>query len=153
MTSGQIIGAVDDSPRDMRQSSVDPPQGNDDWLPEKMGALIARTQAFCDVMSLGPPDGLFLDAFRDSLETLYDRSKTTGEKNVVRFMFGNIAGMPVNCDRVIKALTKDIPEDSNLRVWVVSVLDYVSLFDENCSNSSSAHRGRGAGGSRGTTPS
>jgi len=118
VTSGQIIGAVDDSPRDVWESSADPPQGNDDWLPEKMGALISRTQAFCDVMSLGPPDGLFLEAFKESLQLLYDRSKTTGDEIVVRFMFGNIAGVPVNCDRVIKALTKDIPEDSNLRIWV-----------------------------------
>lgn len=128
VTSGQIIGAVDDSPRDVWESSADPPQGNDDWLPEKMGALISRTQAFCDVMSLGPPDGLFLEAFKESLQLLYDRSKTTGDEIVVRFMFGNIAGVPVNCDRVIKALTKDIPEDSNLRIWVVSVLDCACLY-------------------------
>ena len=118
VTSCQIVGEIDESPRDVWQSSVDPPKGNDDWLPKKMGALISRTNAFCDVMSLGPPDGLFLEAFKDSLRTLYDRSLATGDEIVVRFMFGNIAGMPVNCARVIKALTEDIPKDSNLRIWV-----------------------------------
>jgi len=33
-------------------------------------------------------------------------------------MFGNIAGMPVNCGKVIKALTKGLPEDANLHLWV-----------------------------------
>lgn len=124
VTSGQIIGEVDDTPRDVWESSVDPPEGNDDWFPAKMGALISRTQAFCDVMSLSGPDGLFLEEFKDSLKTLYKRSKSTGDEIVVRFIFGNmdIVGRPVNCDQVINALTEDIPKDSNLRIWVVSVL-------------------------------
>jgi phosphatidylserine/phosphatidylglycerophosphate/cardiolipin synthase-like enzyme len=33
-------------------------------------------------------------------------------------LFGNIVGCPVNCTKVIEALTKGIPTDSNLQVWV-----------------------------------
>ena len=33
-------------------------------------------------------------------------------------MFGNIAGMPVNCGKVIKVLTDDLPKDANLHIWV-----------------------------------
>jgi hypothetical protein len=34
-------------------------------------------------------------------------------------IFGNIVGMPVNCNKLIKTLTKDIPsETTHLRVWV-----------------------------------
>ena len=71
-----------------------------------------------DVMSLGPPDGKFLTAFQSALQTLAERSKTLDEPIVVRMLFGNIAGMPVNCDGVIKALTKDLPADAKLQLWV-----------------------------------
>ena len=63
-----------------------------------------------------------MEAFKYSLKTLYERSKSTGDEIVVRFMFGNVVGRPVNCGQLIKALTQDIPKDSNLRIWVVSVL-------------------------------
>ena len=33
-------------------------------------------------------------------------------------MFGNIVGMPVNCNAVIKALTEDLPADANIQLWV-----------------------------------
>jgi hypothetical protein len=42
------------------KSKTDPPPGNDDWFPEKMSEIVSRTKVWCDVMSLAPPDGLFL---------------------------------------------------------------------------------------------
>jgi len=33
-------------------------------------------------------------------------------------MFGNIVGMPVNCDAVIHELTADLDEDANIQLWV-----------------------------------
>jgi len=33
-------------------------------------------------------------------------------------MFGNIVGMPTNCDVVRKALTKDLPAGNNIQLWV-----------------------------------
>ena len=71
-----------------------------------------------DIMSLGPPDGKFLTAFQESLQTLAERSKTSTKPIVVRMLFGNIAGMPVNCGRVKKALTKNLPKDANLHIWI-----------------------------------
>lgn len=69
-------------------------------------------------MSLGPPDGKFLAAFQSALQTLAERSKTADKPIVVRMLFGNIAGMPVNCNGVRKALTKDLPKDTKLQLWV-----------------------------------
>ena len=69
-------------------------------------------------MSLGPPDGQFLTAFQTALRKLAERSKTAEKPIVVRILFGNIAGMPVNCNSVIKALTKDLPKDAKLQLWV-----------------------------------
>merc|ERR1719456_1271493 len=33
-------------------------------------------------------------------------------------MFGNIIGMPVNCDSVITELTEDLDENANIKLWV-----------------------------------
>jgi len=33
-------------------------------------------------------------------------------------MFGNIIGMPVKCDKVIKELTEDLDDEANIRLWV-----------------------------------
>lgn len=33
-------------------------------------------------------------------------------------MFGNIVGMPVNCNQIIKNLTSDLPKDANVELWV-----------------------------------
>lgn len=37
---------------------------------------------------------------------------------IVRMMFGNIVGMPTNCSGVLDELTKDLPGDANIRLWV-----------------------------------
>ena len=71
-----------------------------------------------DITSLGPPDGKFLAAFQSALQTLAERSKDKEKPIIVRMLFGNIAGMPVNCRGVIKALTKDLPTDAKLQIWV-----------------------------------
>jgi len=118
VTSGSIVGSVDDTPKNVWNTAENPENGNDDWFPEKMKDIITRTERWCDIMSLGPPDGKFLTAFQDSLRILADRSKTETNPIVVRIMFGNIAGMPVNCGRVIKALTSHLPQDANLHIWV-----------------------------------
>ena len=35
-------------------------------------------------------------------------------------MFGNIVGMPVNCEKILKELVKEIPDDlsKHIRIWV-----------------------------------
>mmetsp|Transcript_29558 Transcript_29558/g.53613 ORF Transcript_29558/g.53613 Transcript_29558/m.53613 type:complete len:756 (-) Transcript_29558:108-2375(-) len=118
VTTGKIIGSVDDTPKSVWDTAADPGTGNDDWFPEKLAEIIGRTEAWCDVMSLGPPDGKFLTAFQTAMQTLAERSKTTENPIVIRMLFGNIAGMPVNCSKVIKALTKDLPKDNKLHIWV-----------------------------------
>ncbi|KAL7434080.1 hypothetical protein ACHAXM_003909 [Skeletonema potamos] len=71
-------------------------------------------------MSLGPPDGKFMTEFKAAIEKLAERSKTKIAQNpiIVRLLVGNIVGMPVNCNDVLKALTKDVPTDANMQVWV-----------------------------------
>merc|ERR1719478_613296 len=33
-------------------------------------------------------------------------------------LFGNIIGMPVDCDALVRTLTKDLPKESSIRLWV-----------------------------------
>ena len=118
VTSGVVVGPVHQTPMTQWKSKADPPAGNDDWFPEKMGEIVSRTQVWCDVMSLAPPDGLFLEAMKKALAIVADNAKDKPKPIVVRMMFGNIVGMPVNCDAVLKALTADLPGDANMQVWV-----------------------------------
>jgi len=118
-TSGRVVGKLHQTPnvQDAFENPDDPPASHDDWFPKKMGEIIARTEIWCDIMSLGPPDGLFMDAFKEALMRLHERA-TEGKPITVRMMFGNIVGMPVNCNAVMEELTADIPSDTHIRVWV-----------------------------------
>jgi len=118
VTSGKVVGPLHQTPRTGWVCTTDPPEGNDSWFPEKMGEIIARTEFFCDVMSLSPPDGLFLEQVKKALAVLADKATVRLEPIIVRMMFGNIVGMPVNCNAVIKSLTEDLQENSNIHLWV-----------------------------------
>lgn len=118
VTRGKVVGSVHQTPMNVWESCQDPKKNNDDWFPEKMAEIIARTQRWCDIMSLGPPDGKFMTEFKGAIEKLAERSKTAKEPIVVRLLVGNIVGMPTNCSAVLKALTKDVPDDAKIQVWV-----------------------------------
>ncbi|KAL7471356.1 hypothetical protein ACHAXS_011670 [Conticribra weissflogii] len=120
VTSGKVIGSVLQTPTNVWGNAADPEENHDDWFPQKMAEIISKTEAFCDVMSLGPPDGKFLTHFANALGVIAERSKSSEKPIIVRMMFGNIAGMPVNCHAVMKALTNDLPSDDDvkLQLWV-----------------------------------
>ena len=46
VTSGKIIGSVDDTPRSVWGTAADPQEDNDDWFPEKLAEIIGRTEAW-----------------------------------------------------------------------------------------------------------
>eukprot|EP00578_Thalassiosira_sp_NH16_P001253 CAMPEP_0181131218 /NCGR_PEP_ID=MMETSP1071-20121207/30305_1 /TAXON_ID=35127 /ORGANISM="Thalassiosira sp., Strain NH16" /LENGTH=715 /DNA_ID=CAMNT_0023217391 /DNA_START=318 /DNA_END=2465 /DNA_ORIENTATION=- len=120
MTSGRVVGDVHYTPRDVWDTSLDPGEGHDDWLPEKLAEIIGRTEAWCDVMTLGQPDGKFLTALQSALQKIAIRSKLNSRSNpiVIRIVFGNYPARPVDCDRFTKVLTKNLPMDANLHIWV-----------------------------------
>jgi phosphatidylserine/phosphatidylglycerophosphate/cardiolipin synthase-like enzyme len=119
VTSGKVVGPLHQTPRTGWACTDDPPPGHDDWFPEKLGEIISRTESFCDIMSLGPPDGLFLVEMKKALGVLANKATAMPEHPIViRIMFGNIVGMPVNCTAVIKALTADLAPNPNIRLWV-----------------------------------
>jgi hypothetical protein len=114
VTSGSVV-SLDPTPREsFSTTDGNLPTNHSDWFPEKIGEMVSRTEVWCDVMSLGPPDGVFMTCMQAALKQLHSNNK----KIIVRMMFGNIVGMSVNCDKLIKTLTKDIPyETTHLRVW------------------------------------
>jgi len=116
VTSGRVIEEVHQTPgRDDSWGTEEDPSGDHSiWFPEKMCEIIARTEFFCDIMSLGPPDGLFLENMKKAFSLLSAKKKEI----TIRLMIGNIVGMPVNCDKVIKKLTEDLPKDTQLQIWV-----------------------------------
>lgn len=121
VTSGKVIGDLHQTPKDAfpGPSGDDPhPDGHDDWFPEIMGEMLSKTQVWADVLSLGPPDGRFLTAFQRALKTIAENAQGKDDPVVVRMMFGNIIGMPVNCNAVSRALVKEISPSANIRLWV-----------------------------------
>ncbi|CAB9512656.1 Inherit from NOG: PLDc [Seminavis robusta] len=117
VTSGKVVGELDQTPKGCFDLEDDPPEGHSDWLPEKMAGIMERTEQWCDVMSLGPPDGKFLECMKQALVKV--NARASGDKPVVfRFLFGNIPGMPVNCGKVLKSLTADLPDDPSILLWV-----------------------------------
>ena len=133
VTSGNLVGEVHQTPPSNLFTSLDcdPKPGHSDWFPIKLAEIIARTKIFCDVMSLGPPDGLFMDLFQEALLVVAQNAKKRAEEAVennepepnpviIRMMFGNIVGMPVNCEKILKELVKEIPKDLSkyVRIWV-----------------------------------
>jgi len=122
VTSGVIIGEVHQTPLNAWGDPRDPPNQHSDWLPRKMFEIMSRTQSWCDVSSLGPPDGTFLEHMKDAIATINDTAvEKGGDPIIIRILFGNIIGMPVDCHRVIQDLVSDIDEEEcNIKLWVGS---------------------------------
>ena len=118
VTSGAIVGDLHQTPKEAWPGHPVHPDGHDDWFPEIMGEILSRTTNFADVLSLGPPDGKFMTAFQGALAKIAETAEGKKHPIVVRMMFGNIIGMPTDCDGVLAELTKDLPADANIRLWV-----------------------------------
>lgn len=118
VTTGKVIGDLHQTPNNLWDNKCDPVANHNNWLPEKMGEIISRTKLWCDIMSLAPPDGLFLDSIKKSLKAISESTKKSEKPVIIRMMFGNIPAMPVNCDAIIKDLTRDLPKDTKIQLWV-----------------------------------
>lgn len=126
VTKGKML-RLDATPRDAftRGDRVNPTDGHDDWFPQKLEELISQTEEWCDILTLAPPDGLFLEAFKKGIERICEKDTMTVTRNrklVIRIMFGNIVGKPVNCTRVIEEITKDLQANAGekINLWVGS---------------------------------
>ena len=71
-------------------------------------------------MTLAPPDGKFLIEIKKGLAAICTHPDLLGGRVVVRFLMANIIGMPVNCNALIRELTKDLPSNApdKIKLWV-----------------------------------
>lgn len=118
VTSGEVVGELQQTPKSTWEQTSDPEDGHSDWFAIKMGEILSRTERWADVMSLAPPDGLFMTKFQEALQVICDRAAVQEKKITVRMCFGNIVGMPVNITAVTNELTKNLPPNPNIRLWV-----------------------------------
>jgi len=116
LTFDKMIGSLHHTPLSdvyreaTYQESLLDNQEHSNWFPEKMCQIMSKTTKWCDVMSLSPPDGYFRDQFKIALKNICDTAKDADEPIIIRLTFGNIIGMPVNCERLVRKLTEDLPE-------------------------------------------
>jgi len=119
VSGGLVIGEVRQTPLKGWDDKADPPPDHDNWFPAKMCEIMSRTQYWLDITSLGPPDGEFMTQFKIGLANICANAAKSGrDPIVIRMLFGNIVGMPVNCDLVLADLTADLPADANIELWV-----------------------------------
>jgi len=90
--------------------------------PKKIEKLLGQTEEWCDILTLAPPTGLFMDAFKNGIKTICEAEGLFNRKIIIRIMFGNIVGQPVNCNKLIAEMTEDLPENASERIklWVGS---------------------------------
>lgn len=88
VTHGRIVGELHQTPKEAWPGHEIPPEGHDDWFPEIMGDIISRTRIWCDVLSLGPPDGRFMTTFKEALGKIAETAEGRDKPIVVRMMFG-----------------------------------------------------------------
>eukprot|EP00929_Paragymnodinium_shiwhaense_P122078 TRINITY_DN9461_c0_g1_i1.p1 TRINITY_DN9461_c0_g1~~TRINITY_DN9461_c0_g1_i1.p1 ORF type:complete len:776 (+),score=186.07 TRINITY_DN9461_c0_g1_i1:79-2406(+) len=122
VTKGKIVGDIAQSPGKDTWGMEEPPDDHSSFFPKRMYDVIVRAQEFVDFTSLSPPDGEFLETIQNALRDLYDNSKANGNKVVVRILFGNLPGMPCDCNKLIKSFTENIEyeedDDPPLKLWV-----------------------------------
>jgi hypothetical protein len=138
VTNGKVVGKLHQTPKDVFSSNSNTTSsygqlrdGHDDWFPEIISSIMKRTEVWCDICSLTAPDGLFLEKIKEALTVISETSKRLAKTKfllkgkrrppiVVRMMFANIIGLPLNCNEIVKELTSHLSKDDpdTLRLWV-----------------------------------
>jgi phosphatidylserine/phosphatidylglycerophosphate/cardiolipin synthase-like enzyme len=119
VTSGKIIGELHQTPSaEVFGENKDLADKHADWFAEIMGEIAGRTKVWCDIVSLGVPEDLFLEEMKKALQLISKNAEGKEKPVIIRMMFGNVILSPVDCEALIKELTKDLPENSNIHLWV-----------------------------------
>jgi len=118
VTRGAVVGNLHQTPEGAWPGGPSHPEGHSDYFPEKMGEILSRTEVWADVLSLGPPDGKFMESFKKAMGVIAENAEGKEKPVIVRMMFGNIVGMPTNCNAVRDELVADLDNDANIRLWV-----------------------------------
>jgi len=129
VTTGKVIGELHQTP-DVQaswNSESNPSEEHSDWFPEKLCEIMSRTKYWCDILSLGPPDGLFLEKMKEAIENISARAREVDSEGsmfkppvTIRLMFGNLPGMTTNCNALRDSLTEGLANDgsANIKLWI-----------------------------------
>jgi hypothetical protein len=90
VTTGKLVDLQQTPVNDIFKKPNDPKKGHSDYFPDMMKEIMSRTKVWCDVMSLGPPDGVFMVKIQEALLKIAENAKDSEKPVVIRFMFGNI---------------------------------------------------------------
>lgn len=133
VTHAKVVGDVQFTPKDAftRTDRSDPVEGHDDWFAPKVLSVMKKTQFWCDVLSLAPPDGAFMEETQSALKHIVasrtslgmtNTSSRTKQKIIIRMMFGNLPLTPTDCNRLIKEMTEDLPPNAkdHIHIWIGS---------------------------------
>eukprot|EP00746_Dinoflagellata_sp_MGD_P142371 gnl/MRDRNA2_/MRDRNA2_75349_c0_seq1.p1 gnl/MRDRNA2_/MRDRNA2_75349_c0~~gnl/MRDRNA2_/MRDRNA2_75349_c0_seq1.p1 ORF type:complete len:697 (+),score=158.91 gnl/MRDRNA2_/MRDRNA2_75349_c0_seq1:89-2179(+) len=118
VTHGKVVGEIKQTPPKATWGDLsaitDDPDSHSDYFPQNMFDVITRAQEWVDITSLSQPDGKFTSKFAEAIQQLHE----SGNEITIRLLVGNIIGMPTDCDAVVEMLTKDLPTDSNIKLYV-----------------------------------
>jgi hypothetical protein len=124
VTKGKVVGNLHITPRNAFDRTTNDPtslqQLHDEWFPKAIGEIISRTEEWCDILSLTPPEGLFLEEIEKALIHLCQKEQVLKRRITVRMMFGNVPGSNCNCHKVITQLAKKLPPNAHekVKIWV-----------------------------------
>ena len=150
VTTGRTVGSIRWTPKDQFKKDKLDPDGNvlmedtpdgvpedketgkkahDQDLPRRMGELIAKTEHWCDVTSLDPPDGMFMTEFTKAITTVAKvapaparahshacaRARARAQRSIeeereitIRMLFGNTIMIRIDTDALVRDLTKGV---------------------------------------------
>jgi len=85
VTTGKTVGSLQQTPPiETFAKATDPEAGHSDYFPEKLVEIMSKTTTWCDVMSLGPPDGLFTEKMREALKIISETAKDAEKPIIIR---------------------------------------------------------------------
>eukprot|EP00592_Proboscia_alata_P006844 CAMPEP_0194358092 /NCGR_PEP_ID=MMETSP0174-20130528/5432_1 /TAXON_ID=216777 /ORGANISM="Proboscia alata, Strain PI-D3" /LENGTH=529 /DNA_ID=CAMNT_0039128327 /DNA_START=212 /DNA_END=1801 /DNA_ORIENTATION=+ len=117
-----MVGSLQQTPNSSVWNSIEEPaMGHSNWFVENIFQIISKTKKWCDLMTLFVPDGYFLEQFKEALKNICKNNNGIIGKDepvIIRLMFANIIGMPINCHRLLNKLTEDLPKEANIQIWL-----------------------------------
>jgi len=124
VTHGKVVGEIVQTPpgKYCKDAQINEPEEliHSDYFPELIGDIISRATEWVDFTTLGPPTGKFTECIAKALKKLSD----SGRSVTVRFLTGNIIGMPTDNHVLLQELTTfpghEIPADTKIKLWVGS---------------------------------
>lgn len=120
VSHGKVVGeARQTPPRDTWGNLAyivdENPETHSDCFPEDVFNMMTKAEQWVDLTSLSAPTGKFCEKITAAIQQLHE----SGNEVTIRLLFGNISGMPTNCEGLVQTFTKGLPaDDTKIKLWV-----------------------------------